>query len=150
MKNKIAILLIFFAFSFTYTAKVKYCIDGDSFYLTNGKEIRLAEVDCPEITNKDHIQPYGPEAKAFTTKYLAGKTVTLKSVAVDKYGRQVCEVYVDHVWFNEVLVKAGMAWVYARYSSKKLYKEELQAKAAKVGLWASDAVPPYIWRKKYK
>lgn len=147
--KKYFVLLIFFAYGFTYTARVKYCIDGDSFYLTNGKEIRLAEVDAPECTY-GHIQAYGPEAKAFTTKYLAGKTVTLKSVAIDIYGRQVCEVYVDGIWFNEELVKAGYAWVYARYGSKKLYKEELRAKAQKRGLWAEKAIPPYIFRRMYK
>lgn len=141
--------IIFYSFQY-YTAKVSKCIDGDSFYLITGKEIRLAEVDAPEATN-GHIQAYGLKATSFAEKYLLGKFVTLVKKDVDKYGRQVCEVYVNGIWFNQLLVDSGYAWVYKKYGSAKLYNEELQAKKNRIGLWADPhPIPPYIFRKNEK
>ena len=142
------IILILFFISCKYKAHVRYVEDGDSFYLDNGTEVRIAEADAPEWT-KGHNQEFGDVATQFTRSYLEGKTVTLKNVATDKYHRKVCEVWVNGIWFNEAIVKAGLAWVYPQYGSRKLYLEELQAKKNKIGLWASnDFISPYQFRRK--
>lgn len=140
----------YFAFIFliscTYKATVRYVIDGDTFMTSNNERIRIAEIDAPE-----HNQDYGLEATEFTKKYLLGKTVTLKNVDTDKYGRKVCEVYVDSIWFNDLIVKSGLAWAPARYSSLKLQMDELAARKAKIGLWASNRqITPYIFRKQHR
>ena len=97
---KYLLISILFICSCKYSAHVKYVIDGDSFYLTNGKEIRLAECDAPEWTH-GHYQDFGNVATEFTKQYLEGKTVLLKNVDTDKYGRKVCEVWINGIWFNE-------------------------------------------------
>lgn len=145
-----SIILILFLFSCKYSGHVKRVIDGDSFYLDNGKEIRLAECDAPENT-RGHNQDFGNVATEFTRQYLEGKTVILKNVATDKYGRKVCEVWVNGIWFNEQLVKQGLAWTSSRYSCLELQKDELTAKENKIGLWIDpNAINPYIFRKHEK
>lgn len=145
-------LLILFLIGCSSVSKhhVKSIIDGDSFYIDNGKEIRLAEIDAPEYTH-GHYQAYGLQAKEYLYNLIAGKTVSLKKVDTDKYGRWVCEVYADSVWINEALVNAGLCWVYPQYGSEKLYYEQLRAKQNKIGLWAdNNPVSPYNFRHKRK
>jgi len=71
--------------------KVTGVIDGDTFR-TNFRirPERLANVDAPEKK-----QPYGKKAKKDLQKLISGKTVTIKSVARDKWGRTVAYVSVN-------------------------------------------------------
>ena len=50
------------------------------------------------------------------------------------------------------MVKIGAAWVYRKYvRDKSLYDIEIEAKAAKIGIWSlpeSEQVPPWEWRRK--
>lgn len=129
-----------------YNATVKRVMDGDSFYLINGQEIRLANIDCPECT-RGHIQAFGYEAKQFSVKYLEGQEVALKSHGKDKYGRKICDVWIsDGRYFNQMLIKAGLAYCYRQYCPDSLFQDELAAKAAKIGLWAFKSVSPYQFR----
>lgn len=149
MKYLLTISILFIC-SCKYSAHCKSVCDGDSFYLDNGKEIRLAECDAPENT-RGHNQEFGNVATQFTRQYLEGKTVVLKNVDTDKWGRKVCEVWVNGIWFNELIVKSGLAWVYPQYGSKKLYNEELEAKHNKIGLWALNGqISPFQFRKQIK
>ena len=63
----------------SYEGKISKVIDGDSYYLANGKEIRLYGCDAPENT-LGHNQAYGREATIFAVNYLEGKTVKLKKM----------------------------------------------------------------------
>ena len=50
--------------------------------------VRLADVDCPEMG-----MPYGPRAKAFTTRLVAGTKVTVWPVASDLKGMTMAFVF---------------------------------------------------------
>jgi len=69
------------------TAIVHRAIDGDTIELTNRRRVRLIGINTPESTYK--IERYGIEAKSYTEKKLAGRTVWLeKDVSeYDRYGR---------------------------------------------------------------
>jgi micrococcal nuclease len=97
-------------------------VDGDTFDIRIDKtdsriiyeieRVRLADVDCPEMSTSE-----GPLAKECTYDMLLGKTVWLdiddKGVR-GPYGRLICLVYLDPnggISFNQIIVEAGHAEV---------------------------------------
>ena len=75
------------------TTVVSRVIDGDTFDVTSGDRIRLADVDAPE-----HYEGGYNESKNFLTELVLNKTVYLDIDDIngtDKYGRLVCVVYAD-------------------------------------------------------
>ena len=131
----------------SYEGKISKVIDGDSYYLANGKEIRLYGCDAPENT-LGHNQPYGREATFFAVNYLEGKIVKLKKMDRDKYGRDVCKVFINDVDFTGLIVDNGLAWVYKKYSTENMYERELIAKKKRLGLWQQNSpLAPYKFRK---
>src|SRR5215217_1075988 len=64
------------------TVTVERVIDGDTIEISptvDGKEdVRLIGVDTPETVDPgEPVEPFGPEASAFTKEQLEGKSVTL-------------------------------------------------------------------------
>ena len=134
----------------SYEGKISKVIDGDSYYLANGKEIRLYGCDAPENT-LGHNQAYGREATLFAVNYLEGKIVKLKKIDRDKYGRDVCKVFINDIDFTGLIVDNGLAWVYKKYSTENMYEREQVAKLKKMGLWQqSFPLAPYKFRKNNK
>lgn len=66
-------------------------IDGDTFETADGRIIRLAGLDAPELGTEA-----GRAAKLFLTNLIEGRTVSIDEVATDKYGRVVAEVNLVH------------------------------------------------------
>jgi len=107
--------------------------------------IRLLGIDTPE-TKKENtpVEPWGPEASAFTRKFVSGGEVTLRldKRRVDQYGRHLAYVYVGERMLNEELVRAGLARVsiYPGDSytiARKLRKAEDDARGAQRGIYSS-------------
>ena len=150
-----SVILLFFASiahgAETYQAKVIGVMDGDTIkVLRPGNEqvkIRLAGIDCPE-----RKQPWGTKAKQAASDLVAGQTVTIKVMDVDRYGRTVGRVFVDGVNVNRALVEAGHCWTYTKYAKDaQLSVLQDQAKAKNRGLWKlpqGERVPPWEWRSK--
>lgn len=82
---------------------VKQVVDGDSLYLTNGLEIRLADVDAPEISRCG-----GQEAKEGLEKLVTGKPIYLFIVAEDTYHRLLSMVYTDTAFVNAEMLRKGL------------------------------------------
>lgn len=150
------LLLVTFFYApqaFAWPGQVVSVTDGDTIkVLQDGREtkIRLYGVDTPEKK-----MAFGQKAKDFTASMVAGKVVEVEPVDQDRYGRTVGIVTVAGRNLNEELVKNGFAWVYRQYCRRgecsTWLKEELQARAARIGLWADPApVPPWDWRKAKK
>src|SRR5688572_20534827 len=73
-----------------FSAKVMEIVDGDTIILwhNNQKEkIRLNGVVCPEKT-----QPYGGQAKRFTSFMILGKDVTVRVARKDQHGSTIGDV----------------------------------------------------------
>ncbi|MCG8307578.1 MAG: thermonuclease family protein [Cytophagales bacterium] len=69
--------------------KVTRVIDGDTFMTSRRKKpVRLATIDTPEKGQKG----YGA-AKAKLQKLIQGEEVRIDTVARDKYGRAIANVY---------------------------------------------------------
>lgn len=135
----------------TLKVTVTKVVDGDTFKAKiNGKEenIRLIGSDTPETVHPSKpVQPYGPEASAYTKKCLAGQTVTLEFDVQqrDKYGRLLVYVWLGSGknpkagMLNQTLVKEGYAQVLTippnvKYTNS-FVKLQKQARDAKKGLW---------------
>lgn len=129
-----------------FTAKVTRVLDGDTIEVfRNGTQrVRIEGVDCPESG-----QPFSQVARNFTRQLLFDRTVNVRPVTMDRYGRIVARVLVDGQDASLELVRAGLAWHYTTYSSDVvLAAAEREARSAHRGLWADvRPIPPWVQRR---
>jgi micrococcal nuclease len=133
-----------------WQGKVVGVTDGDTITaLRDGKRemIRLYGVDSP-----DKGQVFGQNAKQFTMDMVLGKNVDVREVPTEQYGGKYGIVSVDGAVLNGEIVKAGYAWVYKQYCTRKECAEwsrlEDEARNRKLGLWVlSVAIPPWEFRR---
>ncbi|CAL5363954.1 unnamed protein product [Camellia sinensis] len=106
--------------------------------------IRLRGIDAPESA-----MPYGKEAKEELTKLVQGKCLRVLVFDQDRYGRSVGDIYCNGIFIQESMLKKGLAWHYKAYDRRpELEKWEKEARAKRVGLWASsNPEMPWEWRK---
>lgn len=130
--------------------------DGDTINVDcDGEElkIRFCGIDAPEKK-----QPLGMESKALLSKFVEGKTVSVRPIEKDRYDRTVAEIFVkvgsdDFAQnVNAEMVKAGMAYHYKQFSkncpSRSLIVDaEAIAQKNKVGVWSGDHVKPWEYRR---
>lgn len=149
MKLFIYILILLFISSCRRDAKCISVHDADTITLLlhNGEQIkvRLAECDANELG-----QPFGYEAKLFTERYLLNRNIEIKQIAIDKYKRCVCKIYVDGKYFDKELVLAGLAVVYRRYASNDMWEAQQYAKSKRIGIWSGNEIMPFRWRKTHR
>ncbi|MGH3134136.1 MAG: thermonuclease family protein [Gaiellaceae bacterium] len=116
--------------------------DGDTLTLTNGKRVRLLQVDTSELGSGDC---YSRAARtALLTLAPVGSRVVLEGDSrlddVDRFGRLLRYVHRGSVNVNVRLVKLGAAAPYfyrgdrGRYATR-LLSAARKARAAKRGLW---------------
>jgi len=118
-------------------------IDGDSVKVRMPSglevEVRLLSVDAPE-----HGQPFADEAKAFSEKWIAGRSVRLITGERerDRYNRLLAFVDSDDGELNTDLVRAGLAvvWVIPPNTERTdaLLEAQRQAHQAGSGIWAAE------------
>jgi len=129
------------------TARVVNVIDGDTLDVDlagRRERVRLLGVDTPETVDPDRpVGCYGPEAAAFTSRRLQGRTVRLRfdRQPRDRYGRLLAYLEVDGRRFNDELLAGG----YARLMvippngrhGRAMLDQELAARSAERGLWGA-------------
>jgi len=149
MKHILNIIILLLSIGvFSQSGKVIKIKDGDTIVvldiLNNQTTIRLAEIDCPESG-----QPFGKNAKQFTSDQVYLKWITYKVETKDRYGRTIGKVFYDKKYLSEELVKNGLAWHYKKYSnSKNIATLEKLARQSKKGLWSEKiSTAPWDWRK---
>jgi endonuclease YncB( thermonuclease family) len=131
------------------TARVISVTDGDNLTVFDPDDkqvlIRLHGLDCPELE-----QPFGEQAKEFTSNQCFGKIIMYRMVGLDRFDRTIAIVYLeDGSELNLAILKAGLAWHLKRYSDRQDYADaEEEARRAGIGLWAGkDPTPPWEWRR---
>ena len=131
--------------------RVVRVVDGDTIEVLAGEtttRVRLAGIDTPE-----RGQPWASHSRRALSERVAGKSVRVIEVAVDRFGRTVGEVYADDRCVGCELVRDGHAWVYRRFSDDPVLLElEADARAAGRGLWSlpeSQRTPPWEWRRQH-
>jgi micrococcal nuclease len=130
---------------FPWSGKVVEIVRADEIrvMMSNGttENIRLYGIDSP-----GEPQPFGREAKLYTTGRVLGKTVEVIPIFRDNINRVIAYVNVDGQSLVEELLRNGMTWWYRKYVPWELGLANLEAEARKagVGLWADSApIPPW-------
>src|SRR5579864_9064499 len=121
----------------------KRVIDGRTFMLDDGREIRLAAIEVPPL--EAGAAP-GAAAKAALDALIGGDDIVLQraDAATDRYGRLVAYAYAmrdgEELFAQGELIASGFARVGdhagGRSCAMELHKSENAARAAKLGLWA--------------
>jgi len=124
------------------TARVERVVDGDTIRLTDGRRIRLVQIDAPEVSDNEC---YAQEATAALKRLTPpGTQVQLEADPAlddhDRFGRLLRYVIVDDANANLRLVEDGAASVWffdgdrGRYAGRFLSAATV-ARAERRGLW---------------
>jgi endonuclease YncB( thermonuclease family) len=121
--------------------RVDRIIDGRSFMLDDGREIRLASLAVPPAD----ISAAGQAARAALAAMLTGATIELRSAAAtpDRYGRTVAYAFTAGGPEPRSVAHALLAAGHARLGvesgdpacAAELLSRERDARTAKLGLW---------------
>lgn len=123
-------------------AQVKYVVDGDTVYLTDGRKVRLAGINTPELDHKHaHHEPYAVEARE-RLKALAGKTLFIQVAKDprDHYGRYLYYLFnKDRISLASQLLFEGLGYRVAippnlAYQAC-FQKAEQHARRERKGVW---------------
>lgn len=133
------------------TVHVERCVDGDTLLVRSESfqwRVRLIGCNTPETVKPGaQIEPFGPEATAYTKQRIADWNETVTLVAdgdrTDQYGRRLAFVYLGsnrENLLNEELIRNGLARATVQYRFSSEMKERLkaaqnEAKEAKRGIW---------------
>lgn len=124
-------------------------IDGDTIEI-HDLRIRLDGIDAPESAQlclRDGRKERCGQASAFfLADLIERKTVRCITHDVDRYGRDIATCWLGEVNLNETMVEAGQAVAYRTYS-KRYVAAEGEAEAGRHGLWSTEFVMPWEWRR---
>lgn len=131
-----------------------HVIDGDTLAFGEIK-VRIAGIDAPEMGQPcaDHatgkVLDCGKWSKGFLAKLVAQwSPIECAGVSRDRWGRLI-----GMCWYNHgedvgaVQVQEGLAMAYRQYSDAYAADEEM-ARIEGVGIWETEFIPPWEWRKK--
>lgn len=143
-----------------YSALVTKVDDGDTVWIRKvvaGKpvgaafKLRLHWADTPELhhNTKEIDQPFGPEARDYTSKVTLDQTVMVRDRA-RSFDRIVADITEpDGTPLGLDLVVHGLAELDPRYKPPADWSAaQDKAKAARKGLWSGQPIDPWIWRDK--
>ncbi len=129
--------------------------DGDTLTLLDRHNqqhrIRLSGIDAPEKG-----QAFGERSRQSLAALAFDREVKADCPKMDRYGRQVCRVFVNGKDVSAAQLEAGMAWWFRRYANEQAPQERVlyealedRARANGAGLWADrNPVPPWEWRRR--
>jgi endonuclease YncB( thermonuclease family) len=125
--------------------------DGDSFSI-DGQEVRLWGIDAPEYHQtcfKDGSSvPCGKYARQRLEKLTKGADLQCERINTDRYKRTVARCYVHGEDLAALMVRAGFAFDYPRYSKGTYSKQQKAAKNELRGLWSMKFDMPWICKRK--
>ena len=135
-------------------AVVARVVDGDTLELTNGDQVRLVQIDAPELGGGEcyarqaraalaALVPAGSRVRLTTDPAVSaypGRSPDLDKV--DRFGRYLAYVFNDGENANLALVRAGAASPWFFGGARGRYADELlraarEAREERVGLWGA-------------
>jgi endonuclease YncB( thermonuclease family) len=127
-------------------------IDGDSLRAGDGAEYRIFGIDAPELhqTCKEangKSWACGRAAKARLTTLIKGGNVTCEARDKDRFGRVVAVCSVQGVPdLGDAMVRQGYAIDLGGAAGNPYHQAEVEAEAAKRGIWRGTFERPSDWR----
>ena len=128
--------------------------DGDTVTILDSARVqhrvRIAGIDAPEKS-----QAYGEVSKQSLARLVHGRYVEAHCPKRDRFGREVCSVFLGTRDVGLEQVRGGYAWWYREYAREQtpddraIYEAaETDARAARRGLWNDPAPqPPSAFRR---
>ena len=111
--------------------------DGDSLSIS-GIRVRLFGIDAPELNQNCYDNgsavACGEMSKIRLESLIGDSEVTCQRKSTDPYGRMVAICQISGVDLGRAMVESGWATAFRKYSEDYV-PAELQARAAKSGLW---------------
>ena len=153
IKYIFVLILLFpnFLYGKTIIGKPKV-IDGDTIHIKNNK-IRLHGIDAPETKQTCKIDSQnwfcGKQSTDELKKIINNQRVKCIVNDIDIYNRYVAICSVSGINLNQWMVKNGWAIAY-RYYSTDYILEEKYARDNKLGIWNSEFLKPYQYRRNNK
>ena len=95
---------------------IKSCYDGDTCRTTADEKIRLACIDTPELRGKRAQPERAKAARDRLRGMVVGRSVTIRRITIDRYGRTIGELYIDGMNVQQTMVASRHAeidWKYA-------------------------------------
>lgn len=134
--------------------------DGDTFRAKgHGVEVtvRVAAIDAPETGKKDRPgQPLAKEAREALSRMVVDRDVRIEGYGLDRYRRQIAEVFVDGLNVGLELARLGLATLYTGKPPEGLdmdayHQAEAEAQRLGRGMWepGRKTVSPSEWRKRH-
>ena len=144
----VAVLLAITAFTdVTGNARV---VDGDTIHIGKTK-VRLWGIDAPEtkqVCQRDgKLWQCGEAATEALRQFIGNSPVICESHGKDRYGRMIGKCNVNGLDIGGEMVSRGLALAYTRYSRYYLPNQN-EARAAGVGIFAGEFMPPWEWRRR--
>jgi endonuclease YncB( thermonuclease family) len=147
----------------TLTGRVVGISDGDTITVLVERQqvkVRINGIDAPEKR-----QAFGERSTQNLSAMASGKDARLECHKTDRYGRQVCKVWVQPgdcpncgltLDIGHAQVIAGLAWWYREYAREQTLEDrgryessENEARLRRWGLWSDPLpVPPWEWRRR--
>ncbi len=130
--------------------------DGDTVTILDADRVqhrvRIAGIDAPEKS-----QAFGEAAKQSLARLVHGQRVDAHCPKRDRYGREVCSVYLGARDVGLEQVRSGYAWWYREYAREQAPGDraayeaaESDARQARRGLWTDPAPqPPSAFRRQH-
>jgi endonuclease YncB( thermonuclease family) len=106
-------------------------IDGDTI-VASGKKVRLWGINAPEKK-----KPFFMAAKMLLESLLNDGQLTCKFIEKDRYNRDVMHCLINGLDVGSMMVQAGMAKDYSKYSGDFYQYEEDLAKSKERGIWSN-------------
>lgn len=104
-------------------------VDGDTFR-ASGRSIRVWGINAPEKN-----QPLYGESSLALGAFLETGILRCKQIEKDKYQRDVMHCYSGNNDIGALMVKAGFASDFPKYSGRFYHAEQAFAKEGKIGIW---------------
>ncbi len=137
----LTILLIFCFPAFAQTYTVDRVLDGDDLLLSNGEDVHLLGIDCPDSATDE-----GKRAKEFVRELVEGKEVRLELDVGkrDEYGRLLAYVYYYFEPFVELEIPEDWYIEFQQGEDRNQQRLFLNATIIKAGYASPQKEPPNV------
>ena len=100
------------------TVTISSCYDGDTCRTSVDERIRLACIDTPELQGKRAKPKRARAARDHLKGMVVGKSVSLRRITTDRYGRTVGELFIDGINVQQAMVTSRHAEISWKYASQ--------------------------------